>query len=151
MAAEPPVIDLAEDRSNRHRADLQRAVLRGDEAEVQALRELDESTLYEAYTGRMLQSEIDRVVRLRANNQHQAAQMVDIEWGPVSVSPDEQSADVEVTETWYTEFHRNGDDACLGRVPRHEVPQTAHLRWVSGAWRVESVTYHARSPQMESC
>jgi hypothetical protein len=150
VAAAPPP-DAAEERVDRYRDALESAVLRADQVEIDALKSLDPGPAYDAYTGAQLQQLMGRVESLRSQNTYIVESLVNLEWVRFAVSPDEGSADVEVRETWTTEYRRNGPDECLSRIPEHVFPQTAHLRYTDGIWKVESITFHTSSPQPEAC
>jgi hypothetical protein len=147
---EPPA-STPEQRVRMYREALQEAILRADEAEIQAQRRLDASLLYDAYSGDQLQSALSSIESLRGQDVHMDSRLLDIQWHSFWVSPDERTARVETTETWYSEYHQNGSDECVAVAPEHNVPQRATLRREGGVWKVSSVTFTGTSPQLQEC
>lgn len=149
-AEEPPPL-TPDQRVRLYRDALQEAILRADQAEIDAQRQLDTSPLYAAYTGQMLQNALTSVQSLRDENLHMDSRLLNVEWHSFWVSPDERTARVETTETWYSEYHRNGSDECVAVSPEHDVPQRATLRRENGVWKVSTVTFTGASPQLQEC
>lgn len=139
------------ERGQRFRAELQEAVLRADRREMEAQRTLDEAPLEETYIGEQLAQERQAIQQMRQEGVYVDNRLVNVQWISFEVSPDEQRATVEVHETWAGRYHKVADGSCVARVPTHPVPQVVSLRKVHGAWKVESVTFMAESPEPVAC
>lgn len=148
--SEPPPL-TPEQRVTMYRDALQDAILRADDAEIHAQRRLDSAPLYAVYTGQQLQDQLASVESLRERGVHKDSELRDIQWHSFWVSPDEQTAWVETTERWYTEYHQNGSDTCAAVSPEHDVPQRATLRREGGGWKISSVTFTGTSAQLQAC
>lgn len=149
-STEPPPLTPAQ-RVTLYRDALQEAILRADEAEIQAQRRLDPSALYAVYTGQQLQNQLSSIESLREQGLHMDSELRNVQWHSFWVSPDEQTARVETTETWYSEYHQNGTDTCAAVAPEHDVPQRASLRRENGVWKISSVTFTGTSPELQAC
>lgn len=147
---DPPPLTPAQ-RVTMYRDALQEAILRADEAEIQAQRRLDPSPLYAVYTGQQLQNQLSSIESLREQGVHMDSELRNVRWHSFWVSPDEQTARVETTETWYSEYHQNGSDTCAAVSPEHDVPQRASLRRENGVWKISSVTFTGASPELQAC
>jgi hypothetical protein len=151
VEVEDPPTPTPEQRVRMYRGALQEAILRADQAEIDAQRQLDTSPLYAAYTGQMLQNALSSVQSLRDQDLHMDSRLLNVEWHSFWVSPDERTARVETTETWYSEYHRNGSDECVAVSPEHDVPQRATLRREEGVCKVASVTFTGASHEPQAC
>ncbi len=145
--ATPPPPDMA----RIHGADIRAAIERAGAAEMEAFRSLDGTPLYSAYAGGALEILMAHLLDLQMNGIHQASTLLDRTFRSIDVSADGMSAEADLVETWSTEFHQNGTDLCLGKVPRSVVPQTIYLSRAMGAWIVTEVDLPDTEPEIEPC
>ena len=142
----PPVDPLESERPR-----ILAALRRGNDAEIRALHRLDPDPLHDAFTGEALRVELAAVQDLVAAGVHSVNELHDQRIRSMTLSDDGGEATVVAVETWSSEYHRNVDDACVARVPRHDVPQTVTLVRRAGGWIVARIRFPTDSPDPEPC
>lgn len=150
VAPPPSAAEAAQRIRDRYAAEIREVVSLAGEVESEAMRRLDATLLGEAYAGDALGLLVAHMTTLTSNGIHQDATLLDRSIHSIDVL-DDQTASVQMTEVWSTEFHQNGTDICLGRIPRSSVAQTLHLRRVANRWWIYSVDAPAQDLEPEPC
>jgi tetratricopeptide (TPR) repeat protein len=132
---------------------LQAAVLRADEAEMQAYRSQDPAPLYGSYTGEALQLHLAAMQAIAAANVFMVATLHNQQFGPMSISADGQQAEVQVTERWSANFHAIAvpGQPCMFHWHERDVPQTAFLQLVNGRWMIYRTAQDEDEPEAAAC
>ncbi|MBS1705801.1 MAG: YARHG domain-containing protein [Armatimonadetes bacterium] len=122
-------------------ATIKSAVLAADEAEALAYRSLDSSHLNEFYMDESLRVHEQFVRNLANRGVAQVAELVEQQWGTITISEDGSNAKVETTEVWAS-CDVDIDEETTGAVIRSCVPQTIFLHKVEGVWKVSVIDFH---------
>jgi hypothetical protein len=127
------------------------ALRRANDAEIRAQHRLHADPLHDAFTGSALQLELAALQDLIAADVHSVNELHEQRIHSMSLSDDRARATVRTVETWSSEYHRNRDDACIARVPRHDVPQTVTLVRRAEGWFVAEIRFPDGSPDPVPC
>lgn len=133
------------------RRQVEAVVAQGSQAEIDAFRALDPGPLMAVYDGEVLESLLLMLNDLsaagfRALNTLHFRKIISID-----VSPDGTEAEVEMVESWSSEYHNDALGTCL-YVPQHHAPQTLYLyRGPGGGWKVEEVEHYGVAPDPVPC
>jgi phage shock protein PspC (stress-responsive transcriptional regulator) len=121
-------------------ASLRRAVERAGQAEVDALRTVDDAPLHGVFVGEALNQEIAFLVALQSSRTSRVNTLVGRRY--LSIVPDGDTALVRMVERWETEIRSAATGECQ-RVPAHDVPQTVHLTRAASGWLVHRIAFDA--------
>jgi hypothetical protein len=127
---------------------LKNAIDLASTAEVQAVRDLNESPLSQIYRGTALKMRSAQVEELRRNGVFALAQREGISYGKITVDPDERHARVRVTPVWELVFFSGLTRQCVGRWPPYEAPQTVDLERTESGWMVDAIVFDSDTPQV---
>ena len=135
------------------RDQLKLAILQGDNAEIEAYRTLNERPLYASYAGEVLQTHLASLQALRANGVLMANTLHNQVFHSFAISPDGQTAEVELTERWSTNFHSvtQAGQPCVSHWHEHDVPQTLVLQFNGQRWMIVESRQDNPDPQPAEC
>jgi hypothetical protein len=121
-------------------------------AQIQAVRELNESPLAQIFKGTALKSRSAVIDSLRKGGVFALAQRDGISYGEITVDPDERHARVHFTPTWELVFFSVAYQRCVWRWAPYEVPQTMDLERSDSGWMVDAVVFdNDATPAKQPC
>ena len=129
---------------------LRNAVYKASEAEIRANRENNPVLLRDAMAGEALLRGTQEIEIARREGYVQDSQLIRQEGWEFDLSPDQQTADVRLTETWRTRI-RDAAGRCVGEISNHAVPQTISLRRTGAVWTVVNIMTMGDVPPPQPC
>jgi hypothetical protein len=142
---DPPVV------TPQLRATLEAVIRRANQAELQAYSTLNPAALSSSYTGDALHERLQIVQQLLGNQSYAVSTLHRQQFESFSPSPDGRRVEVELTETWSTNFHNVYTKLCISHWHERPVPQTVLLRQTNQGWTISERQVHSPNPPFVPC
>lgn len=133
-------------------ASLMSAVVFAGDAQAQSQLLLDATPIYRAFIGEALKEELSAIDDLRELGVYLVSERQSIKFEGFRVSNDGRRAEVRLKERWESTIYYVESNACFGRVPAFDAPQTNFLEKGPDGWKVYSIVFDNQTlPDLESC
>ena len=132
------------------RREIEALFARAAQAEIAAYRDLDPAPLMAVYEGAILEDLKVSLEELAAAGFYSLTTLHDRKIISIDVYSDGTGAEVEMIESWSSEFYNDAAGTCL-YLPLHDAPQTLYLYRGPGGWKIEDVEHHGEAPDVVAC
>jgi hypothetical protein len=129
-----------------------KALRSGTKAIIESRHNVDEKPLYQVFTGKALDSQINVVQALKEDKQYAIWMLYNQDIGqPIEV--DSSTAKVPLVITWSASIYSSATKQCVGQFARYESPQTVKLikEEKSNEWKIDEISFEKGNPPFKDC
>jgi hypothetical protein len=108
---------------------------------AQAMRELNPAPLYRIFANEALKQQVTNMEELRNAGTYALAQRHSIAYGPITITPQGDRAEVQATPVWELRIFSISNHQCLLHLPARDIPQKLYLEQRSGEWMITAVEF----------
>jgi hypothetical protein len=133
-------------------AELQQVVLNADNVVIQAYQTNNPAMLQSVYSGVALAAAVQDIAAVANQGAIAVNHLLGTQFGPATVSDDNQRAQIQVTERWVNDFHPIASpQQCASRVPAHDLQRTVFLERTPSGWTIYQINQPMQALQPGPC